>query len=176
MKITLRTTRFSVSVAVACVALASAEVTACGDKYLRLAARLGQAYNAEHHAAVLIYMPQGSVVPAAARKLRLQDSLRRAGHRVEAVDGEAELLTALRTRTYDVVIADGATAAAIAPALLTAPGRPTMVPIFHNRSRELDEARKQDESRKHEDARKPDATQAAALPVNFRSPTRPRLS
>lgn len=118
-------------------------VTACGDKYIRLAARLGPAYAAQRHAAVLIYMPQGSVVPAAARKLRLQDSLKRAGHRVEAVDREADLETALRTRTYDVVIADAAAAAVLTPALLAAPGRPTMVPVFHNQSRELNEARKQ---------------------------------
>ena len=135
--------RFPLSLALACSLLASADVTACGDKYMRLAARLGPAYTAQHRASVLIYMPQDSIVPAAAKKLRLQDSLKRAGHHVEAVDREADLQTALRTRTYDVVIADAAAAATLAPTLIAASGRPTLVPIFHNRSRELDEARKQ---------------------------------
>ena len=129
--------------AFACVTLAEAAPSACGDKYIRLAARLGPAYAAEHQAAVLIYMPQDSVVPAAARKLRLQESLRRAGHRVEAVDREADLETALRTRPHDIVIADAAAAAALGPRLIGAAGRPTLVPIFHNRSPELDAARKQ---------------------------------
>jgi hypothetical protein len=143
-KMSWRTVRFSLAIAVAFVTFASGrEVSACGDKYIRLAARLGPAYKAAHHAAVLIYMPQDSVVPAAARKLRLQDSLRRAGHRVEAVDRKADFETALRTRTYDVVLADAAAAGALAPTLLAAPGRPTMIPVFHNRSHELDEARKQ---------------------------------
>ena len=138
-----RRARLSLALVLACLATASADVTACGDKYIRLAARLGPAYTAEHQATILIYMPAGSVVPAAARKLRLRDSLERAGHRVDAVDREADLQTALRTRSYDVVLADAAGAQAIHPRLLAATGRPTLVPIFHNRSRELDVARKQ---------------------------------
>lgn len=138
-----RNARFSLAFVLACLPLASADVAACGDKYLRLAARLGPAYTAEHRATVLIYMPAGSVVPAAARRLRLRDSLERAGHRVDAVDRAADLETALRTRTYDMVLADAADAAAIQPKLLGAPGRPTLLPVFHRGSRELDAARKQ---------------------------------
>ena len=124
-----RNARLSLAFVFACLPLASADVTACGDKYIRLAARLGSGYTAEHRATILIYMPAGSVVPAAARKLRLRDSLERAGHHVAAVDRDADLETALRTRTYDVVLADAADAHAIQPKLLAASGRPTLVPV-----------------------------------------------
>lgn len=126
------------------VTLAPENLTACGDKYIRLAARLGPAYTAAHTARVLIYMPAGSVVPAAASKIGLHDSLKRAGHNVYAISREADLAAALNVRQYDIVIADAASAAALAPALERAPGRPTLVPVFHNRTqRELDDARKQ---------------------------------
>jgi len=138
-----RNARLTLAFALASIATVSTELTACGDKYIRLAARLGPAYTAQHQATVLIYMPASSVVPAAARKLRLRDSLERAGHRVDAVDRAADLETALRTRPYDMVLADAADAAAIQPKLHAATGRPTLVPVFHNRSRELDAARKQ---------------------------------
>lgn len=138
-----RNGRLSLAFVLACLPLASADVTACGDKYIRLAARLGPAYTAQHRANVLIYMPAGSVVPAAARKLRLRKSLERAGHRVAAVDRDADLTTALRTRTYDVVLADAADVDAIQAQLVPATGQPTLVPVFHNRSRALDAARKQ---------------------------------
>jgi hypothetical protein len=140
----MRHVLLSLSFAATCTMLASVDLAACGDKYLRLAARLGPGYVAEHRATVLIYMPADSVVPAAARRLGLQGSLKRAGHQVHAVDRKADLETALRTRAYDIVIADAAATAEITLTLARATGHPTLVPVFHKQSqRELDEARKQ---------------------------------
>lgn len=138
--------RFLLSLSVAAIAVGSAgvELGACGDKYIRLAQRLGPAYTAEHAATVLIFMPQGSVVPAAAGKIGLHDSLRRAGHAVYAVTRAADLDAALNVRAYDIVIADAASADALSPRLQRANGRPTLVPVFHTQSRrELEDARKQ---------------------------------
>jgi len=133
----------SLSIAVIVLAVAGVDLTACGDKYIRLAQRLGPAYAAQQAATVLIYMPQSSVVPAAASKISLHDALRRAGHRVYFVTRESDLDAALGARAYDVVIADAASGDAIAPLLQRAAGRPTLVPVFHRQSgRELDEARK----------------------------------
>jgi hypothetical protein len=140
----MRKVVLSLSFAATCAVLASVDVSACGDKYIRLAARLGPAYVAEHQAIVLIYMPAGSVVPDAARKIGLHDSLKRAGHQVFTVGRDADLDTALRVRRYDIVIADAASAADITTRLQRAAGLPTLVPVFHNQSeRELNEARKQ---------------------------------
>ena len=125
------------------IGLSSADLAACGDKYIRLAARLGPSYAAEHTATVLIYMPAGSIVPAAARKIGLHDTLKRAGHRVHAISNEADLEPALRGRRYDIVIADASSAATIVPVLERAPGRPSLVPVFHKQSKaEFEQARK----------------------------------
>ena len=134
----------SLSSAAIAVVLACVDLTACGDKYIRLAQRLGPTYTAQNVATVLIYMPQSSVVPAAASKIGLHDALKRAGHAVYSVTREGDLDTALTLRAYDVVIADAASGDAIAPVLQRATGRPTLVPVFHKQSRrELDDARKQ---------------------------------
>jgi hypothetical protein len=134
----------SLSFAAMAVALARIDLTACGDKYIRLAQRLGPGYRAQQAATVLIYMPQSSVVPAAAGKIGLHDALRRAGHKIYSVTREDDLDSALMVRAYDIVIADAASGNAIAPVLQRAAGRPTLVPVFHNESRrELEDARKQ---------------------------------
>lgn len=140
----MRKVLLSLSFAATCTVLASVDVTACGDKYIRLASRLGPAYVAQAPATVLIYMPAGSVVPDAARKIGLHDSLKRAGHKVYTVGAKGDLDTALRVRTYDIVIADAAATEDITPRLQRAAGHPTLVPVFHKQSqRELDEARRQ---------------------------------
>lgn len=117
------------------IALSPVDLSACGDKYLRLAARLGPSYRAAHRANVLIFMPQGSVVPKVARALGLHQTLGRAGHRVDAVESDSELEEALRVRRYDIVIADAATATALAARLQGYPGSPTVVPAFHEQQR-----------------------------------------
>ena len=120
------------------IALSPVDLSACGDKYLRLAARLGPSYRAAHRANVLIFMPQGSVVPKVARALGLRQTLGRAGHRVDAVESESELQKALRVRRYDIVIADAATTTALAASLQESPGSPTVVPAFHEQQRFAD--------------------------------------
>jgi hypothetical protein len=131
-------------IAAICTSLASENVNACGDKYLRLAARLGPAYPAQHRASVLLYMPPESVVRAAASKIGLKRTLESAGHRVYTVEHAADLETTVRQRVYDIVIADGASAPDLKGRLAAAHGRPTVLPIFHHESkRQVDAARKQ---------------------------------
>ena len=140
----MRTVLSSILVAAVSIVLASADLTACGDKYIRLAARLGPGYVAEHPANVLIYMPATSAVPAAARKLGLHDSLERAGHHVYAITRESDLEAALGARRYDIVIADAAAENALASVLRRAPGRPTLLPVYDKMSAaELKQARRE---------------------------------
>lgn len=130
--------------AVACSLSASVDLTACGDKYLRLANRLGPAYTAERQATVLLYTPSDSAAHAGARRLGLKGTLERAGHRVYAVEADADLEVTLQTRVYDVIIADTASAGVIGEKLARAAGKPTLLPILHNApKREVEMARKQ---------------------------------
>jgi hypothetical protein len=131
-------------VAALSIVLASADLTACGDKYIRLAGRLGPGYLAENPANVLLYMPEGSAVPAAARKLGLHDSFKRAGHHVFAITRQSDLDAALNARRYDIVVADAAAAQTLAPVLQRAPGHPTLLPLYdHMSSAELKQARRE---------------------------------
>ncbi len=140
----MRTALSSILIAAVSIVLASADLTACGDKYIRLAARLGPGYVAEHPANVLIYMPPNSAVPAAARKIGLHDSLKRAGHHVSAITRESDLEAALAARPYDIVVADAASAAALAPVLQRAHGHPTLLPVYDRMSAaELKNARRE---------------------------------
>ena len=127
-----------------CFSLSSVDLTACGDKYLRLANRLGSGYVAEHPARVLLYRPEGSAVTAAARSLGLHDVLRRAGHNVHAVEREVDLARALTLHRYDIVIADAHAAETLADTLRGSTSRPTLLPVFDKRqsSPELAAARK----------------------------------
>ena len=126
MRVVLR----ALVLAVAGSVLVSVDLAACGDKYLRLATRLGPGYAAEHRATVLIYMPPGSAVPAAAKSLRLHEALKRAGHSVYAVESEADLETTLAKRAYDIVIADGSTVGTLAARVRRGVGRPSLIPLF----------------------------------------------
>jgi len=139
MRIVLRALAFGVATTL----LASVDLAACGDKYLRLATRLGPGYTAEHRATLLIYMPPGSAVPAAAKSLRLHEALKRAGHSVYTVENEADLATTLAKRPYDIVVVDGATVGTLASRLQRAPGRPSLIPIFDKQQsrQQLAEAR-----------------------------------
>ena len=130
----MRSALSSLLVAAVSLVLASADLTACGDKYIRLAARLGPGYVAEHSANVLIFMPPNSAVPSAARKIGLHDSLKRAGHHVSAITRESDLEAALTAGRYDIVVADAASAEALAPMLQRAPGRPTLLPVYDRMS------------------------------------------
>lgn len=124
----MRTFPTAVWCIVACVLLAGSDLTACGDKMLRLGSRLGSGQVAAHRASLLIYMPSQSIVPDAAKKLKLQAALRRAGHRVHAVEHAADLEKAVSSGRYDIVIADVATASARPGSRSTSPSMLPLVP------------------------------------------------
>ena len=126
--------RFLLSVAIALPLLQSIGLEACGDKYLRLASRLGPAYSAAHPAKVLIFMPETSVVPDVAKSLDLHGALRKGGHTVRAVRNERELERALAADRYDIVIADAFSPPSVAAIVQRGTGTPTLVPAFSRKS------------------------------------------
>ena len=125
-----------------CISLTAIDLSACGDKYLRTASRLGAAYTAEHPATVLIYIPGESAAARAASRLGLRPTLERAGHRVDAVERDADFATMVTRKTYDIVITDHADVAGVTTALARGRGRPTVVPMFHTGSKRENDARR----------------------------------
>jgi hypothetical protein len=79
---------------------------ACGEKLLMLGRGIRfQSRHTPRAASVLLYLPQS----ASGRPLsdpNLESALREAGHAVRAVTTNADLETALRSGTYDVVLAN----------------------------------------------------------------------
>jgi hypothetical protein len=79
---------------------------ACGDKLMMLGR--GVRFQAKHTpraAAVLLYLPE-SATGQALTDPKLESALREAGHAVRAVTSLPDLETALRSGTFDVVLAN----------------------------------------------------------------------
>jgi CheY-like chemotaxis protein len=117
----------------ATVLLACADAQACGDKFLVVGRgmRYQRVHPAAHPASILIYMNPDSRVPAAAKEIQLQSSLKRAGHRVEAVDNAASLQDALKSARYDLVLADISDSPALERQVGSQPSMPVVVPVLY---------------------------------------------
>jgi hypothetical protein len=97
-----------IALAVVAVALGhnTAPLRACGDKLMMLGR--GVRFQSKHTpraAAVLLYLPE-SATGQALTDPKLESALREAGHAVRAVTSPADLETALRSGTFDVVLAN----------------------------------------------------------------------
>lgn len=125
----MRNRLLSFGLAAGCVLMAPPESNACGDKFLRMGRGL-RTSRAAHPASILIYMRPGSVVPAAAKELRLPTALLQAGHHVRAVEREKDLDAELITGTYDIVIGDES-AGAVVDQIQTGKLRPRFLPVLH---------------------------------------------
>jgi hypothetical protein len=113
----------------AVVGSASADLGACGDKFVR-AGRSARAkgYAAIHPASILIYKPN-----ATAKGLKEFESLlRKAGHKPFALKDAAGLAQTLSSAKYDVIIADYADTTTIKEQFLSASAEAGLLPILHN--------------------------------------------
>jgi len=113
----------------AVVGSASADLRACGDKFVR-AGRSARAkgYAAIHPASILIYKPNAS--PKGLKEF--ESLLRKAGHKPVALKDAAGLAEMLSANKYDVIIAEYADTAAIKEQLSSASVQPGLLPILHN--------------------------------------------
>jgi hypothetical protein len=95
-----------VAVTVTALSQGAVPVHACGDKLLMLGRGIRfQSRHTPRAASVLLYLPQSGL----GRSLtdpNLESALREAGHAVRAVTSPADLESALRGGTYDVVLAN----------------------------------------------------------------------
>jgi hypothetical protein len=119
-------------------AWAGPDAHACGDKFLVIGRGVRRIPRAAHPASILLYMNSGSQLPAAARDLKLEASLKQAGHSVAVAESPAGLKEQLGTGRFDLVIADLADARAIH----AAGARPLVVPVaYHPTSAQLVQGR-----------------------------------
>ncbi len=117
-----------VALAAFLVAGSAGDVSACGDKFLRIgrSVRFGR-YGAFYPGSILIYAPATS---APARIKDLAKVIKRAGHReVVVVTGLADLAAAMASRKYDLVLTGLAESAAVSRQVLAAPSRPDILPV-----------------------------------------------
>ncbi len=91
-------------------ALLASDAAACGDKFLVIGRGAKRVAKARHPAAIALYLHTGSPLAAVAKEMRLEKTLRDAGHKVEVVPDETTLQAALASRRLNFVIADWADA------------------------------------------------------------------
>jgi CheY-like chemotaxis protein len=122
---------------IALLSCASADLGACGDKFLRVgrSARFRR-YAAVHPAAILIYKPVHSTQAGIEE---LKSLLKQAGHRPIAIDSGTSVASALTAAQYDLVIADYADAVQIRSELESAPSRPEILPILYKPTKAVEE-------------------------------------
>jgi len=127
---------------IATLTAASVDLSACGDKFLRIgrSARFRR-YAAVHPAAILIVKPAHST---RAGIDELKELLKQAGHRPVAVDGGADMTSVLAAMSYDLVIADYADAGQIRKELDNASSKAAILPILYKPTKAVEaEADKQ---------------------------------
>jgi DNA-binding NtrC family response regulator len=120
----------------------SADLSACGDKFLRAgrSSRIRN-YAAVHPASILIYKP----VNATTSGLKdWQKTLKQAGHTSHVVDHGTALTQAFAGAEYDLVIADYADASKVKAAAQALPSQPRVLPILHKPTKTLAEEAKKE--------------------------------
>jgi ABC-type amino acid transport substrate-binding protein len=108
---------------------------ACGDHLLLVGrgVRFQNAY-ASHQGNLVIYST-GTQSGAALKSARLHSMLKQAGHKLQTVEGAAQLDEALKSGKVDVVLADFADMAGITRELRSAPSNPVVLPVLFKPSK-----------------------------------------
>jgi hypothetical protein len=117
-----------IAIAVLCAGVA----LACGDKLMLLigGAHYRQVFGGRP-VSILAYSPVESAVSGIVREFEVQPALKRAGHKLYAVDGAAKFEEALKAGKYDLVMADVNDADAVVQELRSAPSRPTLLAVIY---------------------------------------------
>ena len=121
------------AVLVAIVAPASVDLSACGDKFLRIgrSSRNG-GYAAVHPSSILMLVPKAAK-PSAVKDFERQ--LTKAGHRFQAAATLESLAGAIAAGGVDLILAAGEDVESITPHVVAAPSRPAVLPIAQKASR-----------------------------------------
>ena len=122
--------------------LVTAGAWACGDKLMLIMGARPGLIKPVHPAMVLAY-PGRLASAAVIRNLELQSVLKKAGHKIQVVEDPAALENALKGGKYDVVVTDIANAAELSHQLPAVPGKPVLLPVaFQTSKQEMAAAQK----------------------------------
>jgi hypothetical protein len=127
-------------------ALAStADLNACGDKSLAAGGiRIQRALAARYPASILIYTPLASRLSGATRELKLQDTLRKVGHKYREVLTASELQASVDTGQFNIILADFADFTELQQKFESPSSRLVVVPVAYKLTKaETAEAAKQ---------------------------------
>ena len=118
-----------VAVVATTLASDSADLSACGDKFLRIGrSERFRGYAAVHPSSILIYTPTDST-PAGIKDF--ESLLKRAGHKTLAVENGVRLSQVFAAAKYDVVIAAYADTGKIKEELQFVASKPGLLPILY---------------------------------------------
>jgi hypothetical protein len=111
---------------------------ACGDKYLNLGLGTRYHWSAKERraAAILIYATPNSELSSLLASLSVEDAMKKAGYQPTFASSGDQLDAALRTKTWDVVVVDGADTDAVGPRLRKALGAPQILPVLTRATKE----------------------------------------
>ena len=106
----------------------------CGDKLVVVGRGRPRRVKGVQAAAILVFADPAGALPAALDEGNLRKDLERAGHRIRSVSTRQELATALGTGTYDLLMTDYRSAAAVEAEASGAASHPTVLPTLYNPS------------------------------------------
>jgi len=122
------------------VAAAGAPKTfACGDKFVAFGQgiRFQLIYAAAHPGAILVYLQPGSTLAQPANRDRLVGILRLVGHRPQIVSAPEELLAAVTTGEFDIILTEPAEMMSVAESISAARIAPTVVQLLWEPTRQV---------------------------------------
>jgi hypothetical protein len=112
----------------------SADALPCGDKLVVVGRGRPRRVKGAQAAAILVFADPSGVLPAALDEGSLRKDLEHAGHRIRSVTTRDELASALGTGTYDLLLTDYRSAAAVEKDARAAASRPTVLPTLYKPS------------------------------------------
>lgn len=121
------------AVAVILVGLAGAvpagDAVACGDKFLVIGRTARRVEKARHPASILLALGTDARLAAAVRTMKLEATLRQAGHDVQTLSPSASLAERLAASRYDFVVTGMESAPATLRASASAASKPAVIPV-----------------------------------------------
>jgi hypothetical protein len=128
----MRGTIVFVALTVASAVAFHADLDACGDKSLSAGGiRMQRALATRYPASILIYVQPNSRLVAAARELKLQESLRQVGHTYREVTSASELDAAIGSGRFNIVMADFADLTEVERSIEGSTARPATIGVAY---------------------------------------------
>jgi hypothetical protein len=153
-------------------AAGGSDLSACGEKFFFAGRFINwqQAMAAPVPGAVLLYTNPASKLPAVLQETKLDQLLKRAGHKVEMIADAGALSRALRSGRYDILLIDPADAGQAAQWKAAAPGV-VVVPVLYRPTKTEQQAAEKTYAR----VLKADKTNDAISLVNNVIKARPKI-